>query len=251
MRIATVCNWRTGSCAFSIIKGLEYGVPWLGHLFHTERPFPVGGIGRFWQPDPEDRVPGLDWKDEGDKRIIEALENGEPGSFILKPGMVDQRHWERLLGTCDKVYYLYRRNFPATVRSYAAAELKADFGTGWFIPEEIRQGDDPQLKAIYAHLGVWRHSTAQQLTINPTQEFVQDIAAVIIREYMRMYDCYKRFPGELVAFEDYFTGELYHPYNRYVTMEYDYYVPNFYPAAIFEHDDVTKLPPINDRNLGL
>jgi hypothetical protein len=239
MRIATVCNYRTGSCAFSVMKSMQYGVPWLGHLFHSSRPFPIGGVNRVWQP--QEPLPGMNLKDEGDQVILDALKNGEPGSFIVKPGQLDQRHWEELFDNVDLVYYLYRRNFPATVRSQVIAELKSDFGTGWYVPEEIKKGDDKQLLARYQHLGVWSHSTPQKQVSNPTQEFVHDQAALLIREYMRMYDCYKRYPGELVAFEDYFTGELYNPYNRYVTMDYDYTVPNFYPSQLFDHDDVSML----------
>jgi len=246
-RIAIISNWRTGSTYFTMKKAHEHGVPFMGELFHVSRPFSIGEVPRGWitEESIREELRHLPAKEASDTMIIEALENGHPGCFNLRPGQIEDKYWPYLFENLDKVYYLYRRNWDAQVRSFVSVDLRGDWGvTGWFFQ---RPGDehtppdhtDEEMRNQKI-LGTWYNRTKPYISkVRPTFDLLEDRAALLIREYIRMYRCYKQHPGELVAYEDWYTGEQYRPDNKHVYYlgEEELMYPKFDTVGLFERDE--------------
>lgn len=243
-RIAVVANWRTGSYYFSLFKAMEYGITFRGELFSRHRSFPIGNVPKGWiRPEGDyDSENPIDPKDASDEKILEALESGEDAIFILRPSNIREENWGRLARSVDKIYFLYRRGWREQARSYAAVEMDSGYpNTGWFVPVEVKERGDLFENMMYRHLGIWERSSPAKINFCASRELVEDRATYLIREYHKQYRFFKEFPGELIAYEDFFTGENYKPYNRYVHTDQTYIIPDFDVTALFERDEVITL----------
>ena len=71
-----------------------------------------------------------------------------------------------------------------------------------------------------------------------TEIAIKSLVRQLVENYNAMSEMYKRVPGQLVCYEDYFISDKYNPYNREITWtgepEIDQYVPNWDIEGMFK-----------------
>lgn len=235
MKICVITNFRTGSTSFTLLKAEEHGAPYKGEMFTpTNRPYSLGQAKATWEvhnflmhlsTEEKDRIQSTDF-------FIDQLEYGHPCCFKLMNKQIWQpEKIERMLKSIDKIYYLYRRDFMAQLKSWIAVRQKGDFGgTGFKVTQE-RYLDHMTERQTQMHLGRLGKVETVRHHIDLTNqnnvgwgEKQGQLVAELMDGYTWMSDLYKKFPGELVAYEDYFSGEKYNPYNREITWTVDPHV---------------------------
>jgi|TARA_R110000744_G_scaffold284051_1_gene395395 hypothetical protein len=221
--VVILTNFRTGSTSFTLKKSEEYRLPYKGELFSHERPHPIGKLPAKQTIVAQYGYSSYAWVDTYLSRwnLFQELQAGNQACYKIMPSHFEGDHFqlEKVLAEADKVYYLYRRDLMAQVKSWMEVRHSGSFDKTGFITnnsdEAIRQ---PQL-----HLGTLGDGETYQNTIDPndpifvssrTNVETRHLVTQIDRNYQAMGLMYKKVPGVLVCYEDYFSGDLYKPYNR-------------------------------------
>lgn len=240
----TVCvltNYRTGSTAFTLLKGRELDLPYKGELFSHERPWGYGPHLAFWEEMEISR------KDKDDPRIAEwnnkprdfkgdwmkEIAKGTPICFKMMPDHV-VAPWGKeepyaptdddieIVKSCDKVYLLYRRDWEAQVRSWIGIRACGKFGENGL--KNPRTSGDPRHEDYHFAMHVGDHYEEETVEKPVRGEmngsWTSDLIGQLRQNYLRMAYIYKNVPGiELVCMEDFFAETPYLPYNHKVVWE--------------------------------
>ena len=257
--VVVLTNFRTASTTFTLMKSEEYNLPFKGELFSHERPHHIGAL-------PNGNKYIFDnWGKPAHKgfflsrwNIFQQLRDGAEACYKIMPSHfqntrdVDLYQLEQVLKHADKVYYLYRKDFMAQIKSWMEVRQSGSFDkTGFVTNVAIDQNDglgDPYTRRMHQlHRGTLAPGPTYKNTIDPnhhdfteskTQVETKWLVKQLTDNYEAMGEMYKRVPGELVCTEDYFSGDLYKPYNREIkwTTEplVDQYVPTWDIESYFK-----------------
>ena len=254
--VAIVTNFRTASTTFTLEKSEEYNLPYKGELFSHERPFAIGKV-----PSQAD----LMRKDIVDQEvthlccshwnIYEQLRNKVRACYKIMPFHFrfdkDFVTLEHVLKEADKVYYLYRKDFRAQILSWIAVRITGTFEhTGFdtnigMTPTNVEEAYVGRMHQL--HRGTFQTAETYQVNIGPAEEAwfntktdlnLERLIGQLEYNYKSMAEMYKRVPGELVCYEDYFSGSKYKPYNRQINWtsepQIDSYVNNWDIEGLFK-----------------
>jgi len=245
-KICVVTNYRTGSTAFTLLKHEEYGVPYGAEAFAPQRP---EGLGRI--PSRREIMDGykifqyeiLDLIQSTPNYITELQRDNTEICFKIMPNQIDSGHLREVVKACDKVYYLYRRDFIAQCKSWIAVRRFGDFGnTGFESPSRNFTLD----KVKEQHLARAGLSEKVIVEIDPDDPVLNGgygevTIPNLIRQlkdcYLEMAKLYKEIPGELICMEDYFTRELKRPYNKQVNFTKEIEIEDFDVESLFTIDN--------------
>lgn len=217
--ICVVSNYRTASTNFTMKLSLEYDLPYAGEAFSHERPFRVGNQLKGWDDSGLNDLREKGWthwecKNYSDDTLIEEIKGGAEVCFKLMPTHI-QTHEKRveLLEACDEVYYLYRKDYLAQLKSWVAMRCTGDWSNNGFIRTTL---DEPSMKYFWeSHHGeITGLGPTVHHDIDADQCFVDQMHSEIWPGYEMQRALWKEVPGEVYAMEDYYTGALYIPYNR-------------------------------------
>ena len=230
--VCVITNFRCASTSFTLLKSEEYDLPYKGELFSHERPYRIGDVPAKWE------LEEFTYKERDeitkDVNLLREIQKGEPCCFKLMPRHIkNEALREELIQSVDKIYYLYRRDFRAQMKSWIASRMKGDWDqTGFKVVTDRHRDHIQRQKEI--HLGrlgkkekVKRHIKIQPI---PTLE---TLSLEIKRNYTKMSELYKKFPGELVCMEDYFSGDKYNPYNVETILENEIDIPHLDVESLF------------------
>ena len=237
--VCIVTNYRTASTSFTLIKADEYGLPYKGELFSHERPYRIGAVPRLGELKHIPRQEKIEMTKE--ELIIDEIKNGTECCFKLMPLQIENElNTEQLLKSVDKIYYLYRRDFKSQCLSWIAARALGDWGkTGFKVKTSIKDLFERQKELHLGTVGkkdspVIRNITLEKLShYDPEKKRVKMLIKDLMENYIEMSKLYRKFPGELVCTEDYFSGNKYNPYNRVTTFDVEIDVPDFNVEQLF------------------
>ncbi len=231
-QVAIITNFRTGSTSFTLLKAEQYKLPYKAELFAHNRPEHLGRAKAAWQIQANHKH----WTREeraaatSEEFFVEQLEAGHACCFKVMPNQIKHDgHMDRILNQVDKVYYLYRRDFLAQLKSWVTVRQKGDFhGTG-FINGKNTHGVEKMRDAHLAKNGVGKTvkhhiNIAEDIKLNP-QLRTHNLCRGLIENYENMAEIMKRHPGELICMEDYFNELSYPAYNREITWEIEPEIP--------------------------
>ena len=228
--VCIVTNFRCASTSFNLLKAEEYDLPYKGELFSHERSRNLGNAPSLWKLRRENKEREVKYSNEEliylcrDEAFLEELRKGEPCCFKVMPSHIKTDDMlYNIVSSCDKVYYLYRRDFKAQLSSYLAARMKGDWiATGF--KRKSRPNTHEMIKDT--HLGTNGKGETVVRNLDPFQNMKlrRLLPEQLINNYIRMAELYKQIPGELICAEDYFTKDKYNPYNRKINWTKD---PNF------------------------
>jgi len=259
--VAILTNFRTGSTNFTLQKSEEYDLPYKGELFSHERQFPIGNLlsssefsAKYKYKDRNITNYALsNWN------IFDELRAGHPACYKIMPSHFHKRMHQQtatdmfqlqtVLEHADKVYYLYRRDLRAQIMSWLAVRRDGSFGHTGFItnvPMTYKTKEEDYVKRMRQLHGGEIVGETYQATFDAddpvfhakTTMSIQALVRQLVANYDDMAEMYKRVPGELVCYEDYFVGDKYNPYNREITWtgepEIDQYVTNWDIEKLFK-----------------
>lgn len=263
--VAILTNFRTGSTTFTLNKAEEYDLPYKGELFSHERPHGIGrlkDLGAFRESFKiNDEI--LSSYTLSNWNIYEELRKKHPACYKIMPShfnkqwlngnpktMTDYHQLQLVLEQADKVYYLYRRDFRAQIKSWLAVRRDGSFAFTGFetnTPLHWEMIEDAYYKRVeQLHRGSFRAGETYKATIDPNDPVFHEkttmamnaLVRQLVENYNVMAEMYKRVPGQLVCYEDYFVGDKYNPYNREITWtsepEIDQYVTNWDIEGLFK-----------------
>ena len=175
-KVCVLTNYRTGSTFF------------IRETFLTNRIMPMG-----------------DWEhfNNTDKDFNELLyELTQRNAFVFKlmPDQIqlDKAKYNDILGQCDEIVYLYRRDFEAQAKGWIAWNISGDHEH---------------------HYGEYK-----KYDIKLSQQQADKYINQLIDNYMFMKQSFKKFPGAVYCLED-FPIQL--PYTRIYNWQCDITIPNF------------------------
>ena len=241
--VNTVCivtNFRTASTTFNLLKSEEYDLPYKGEMFSHERPRSLGNAPGLWEMRQSNASGETEYSHEEmlhltrDEAFLKELQKGTPCCFKIMPTHIktNDSMLHDIISACDKVYYLYRRDFKAQLNSYLAARIGGDYSkTGFKQMSKVNSIE----RIRETHLGTRgkAETVVKKLDPNTNPRLRMFIANNLITNYMRMAEAYKQIPGELVCYEDYFTGDKYNPYNREIHWTEDPNLEDFDVESLF------------------
>jgi hypothetical protein len=261
--VAILTNFRTGSTNFTLDKAEEYNLPYTGELFSHERPYRIGRLAGIKDTDASsygimnEYILSL-WN------IYEELRRGAPACYKIMPSHFnsytrtdihyDLEHLQQVLEEADKVYYLYRKDLRAQILSWLAVRRDGSFDRTGFNtnipldhrlvrPEFIKKFNE---RITQIHRGTYQVGETYKATMDPDEPYwyaktttsMEAVVRQIVENYDIMSYMYKRVPGQLVCYEDYFSGEKYKPYNRQIEWlkepQIDQYVDNWDIEGLFK-----------------
>lgn len=261
--VAIVTNFRTGSTSFTLQMSKKHSLPYKGELFSHEKPHAIGDL-----PNRNELMHAFQTKGFplymadiylSRWNLFEELRKGAAACYKIMPTHFqgDLPQLETVLSQADRVYYLYRKDFMSQIKSWMEVRLTGSFDKTGFdtnvglkpSADEKQSGvDDPYTKRMHQlHLGEYQVGETYRNTIDPNDPVFGntklDCAAdrlvkQLVTNYEIMGDMYKRVPGDLVCYEDYFSGDSYKPYNREITWtsepQIDQYVDNWDIESYFK-----------------
>ena len=250
MKICVVTNFRTGSTSFTLLKADEYNAPYKGEMFtFYPRPYGLGAAKAQWQIVNyfEDCTDEEKTRLQSTELFVNQLEQGHSCCFKLMPGqLVDEELRDRMFKSMDKIYYLYREDFAAQCKSWIAVRQQdhLDFARTGFVRDEwlerqyLEKAAERQKVLHLGTLGkgetVRHHIDFGKRPAAGPNETEKRLINQLVEGYEWMGEMYKKYPGELVRMEDYFTDEKYNPYNREITWAVEPEIPDFNPSKCFE-----------------
>jgi hypothetical protein len=194
-RICIFANYRTGSTVISRKIVENSNLPGVGELFRTTNL----GYSRLL---PFEKV----------MRNFNSM-----NEFVLKI-MADHVGYDTqklsdIVTRCDKIIYVYRRDFKAQALSWLAADSTASFN-------DLKKSDGTAAEIIVPAL---------------TSEYVNKQIDMLKNNYITMGKLYKKYPGEVICLDDFETKE---PYTRkYVWSGDQPQIPDFdVEQAIFGNE---------------
>ena len=259
--VAILTNFRTGSTNFTLDKAEEYDLPYKGELFSHEKPHGVGSLMSLGQFNAAHK-----YKDQNlaqyalsNWNIFDELRLGAKACYKIMPSHFRKRfdrevkcdmfQLQTILEHADKVYYLYRRDFKAQILSWLAVRRDGSFGKTGFITNtpltHKTTEQDYYKRMLQLHRGDIEGKT-YKATLDPndpvfhakTTMSMESVVRQLVENYEDMAEMYKRVPGELVCYEDYFSGSKYKPYNREIKWtsepQIDSYVNTWDIEGLFE-----------------
>lgn len=261
--VAILTNFRTGSTSFTLEKSKEYNLPYKGELFSHEKPHTIGSLlnikeflAKHKYQDHQIATYALsNWN------IFDELRRGADACYKIMPTHFNKRfngktkvdlfQLQAVLEEADKVYYLYRRDFRAQIKSWLAVRRDGSFGHTGFITNTAispRATEADYVQRLYQlHSGSFgKTEEPYKATLDPndpvfhskTEIAIKSLVRQLVENYNAMSEMYKRVPGQLVCYEDYFISDKYNPYNREITWtgepEIDQYVPNWDIEGMFK-----------------
>lgn len=174
-KVCVLTNYRTGSTFF------------IRETFLTNRIMPMGNWEHFNSDKPF-------------KVLLNQLQ--QRTAFVLKlmPDQIqlDESKYHDLLGQCDEIVYLYRRDFEAQARGWIAWNIAGD--------HEHHYGEHK----LY--------------DIKVTQEQADMYSQQLIDNYKFMNYSFKKFPGNVYCLEDF---PIQVPYSRIYNWQSDITIPDF------------------------
>ena len=174
-KVCVLTNYRTGSTFF------------IRETFLSNRIMPMG-----------------DWEHFNNNKSFEFLldELKQRTAFVFKlmPDQIqlDEAKYNDILGECDEVVYLYRRDFEAQARGWIAWNISGD--------HEHHYGEHK----LY--------------NIKLDQEQADKYSQQLIDNYKFMNKSFKKFPGNVFCLED-FPIQI--PYSRVYNWQSEIAIPNF------------------------
>lgn len=234
--VCIVTNFRTGSSSFTLLKSEEYGLPYKAEMLSHERAYGLGEVQPRWKLKREK----YSFEDRCEMtsavKYLEQLEKGVPCCFKIMPSHLieDDGHemLRKIVKACDKVYYLYRRDFKAQVRSWVAARATGDWGATGF----KRRSPNLTIERLReVHLGLLGkgETVVKNVKVKNNGEAFWARYNQLLKNYLVMADLYKEVPGELVCMEDYFSEDKYNPYNRKIIWDEELDIPDFDVEGLF------------------
>ncbi len=118
-----------------------------------------------------------------------------------------------ILNKCDKIVYVYRRDFKAQALSWLAADSTASYA-------DLKKADGSLVEFNVPHL---------------SPEYIDKQIDILKNNYITMGKFYKKYPGEVICLDDFETKE---PYTRtYVWTNGQPQIPDFdVEQAIFDNE---------------
>lgn len=178
-RILVITNYRTGSTNFVHAMAERHKLPMYGEICL-----------------PKWRV-GNEGTEQGK---IKKLAQGAKGVYKIMPDQIKNSKLADWIAVSDKIYYLYRRDFNAQVRSWIGVTQSGSWRKNGFV-----NGKTP-------HTGEYGKTEEFKVKVLPTN--VKSCVNRLRKNYLSMAKSYKTSPGELVAYEDFYKDENYKPYNK-------------------------------------
>lgn len=231
-QVAIITNFRTGSTSFTLLKAEEYKLPYKAELFAHNKPEPLGRAKAKYQiqlnykhlPDEEKQ-----WL-HSEEFFLQQLEAGHACVFKVMPNQVSSDEaMDRILNKVDKIYYLYRRDFLAQVKSWIAVRQIGDFGGTGFVSYKNAVGVEKMKQLHLAKHGIGetvKHHVDIQSDWEKNYHLRSGpLTEGLIKNYENMAETMKKHPGELICMEDYFKELHYPAYNREVTWEIEPKIP--------------------------
>jgi|GEM_PF-4212204 hypothetical protein len=215
-KVCIVTNFRAASTALTLLKAEEYDIPYVGELFSHEKPFNIGS------------TVDLRPKEKTHERYIQELRENKDLEccFKLMPqhAQFNVEMIGEILATVDKVYYLYRSDFKGQLISYMANRgYGREQETGFKTKTSPANRQQRARELVLGELGKTKQPVIIKMSLTDPQ-LAGNIGGIsmptlrhgLIRNYEVMAAAYRLYPGELIRKEDYFSGERYNPYNRFV-----------------------------------
>jgi hypothetical protein len=259
--VAILTNFRTGSTNFTLQKSEEYDLPYKGELFSHERQFSIGNL----LSSSEFSVK-YKYKDRNianyalsNWNIFDELRAGHPACYKIMPSHFHKRmhsktatdmfQLQTVLEHADKVYYLYRRDLRAQIMSWLAVRRDGSFGHTGFVtntPLTYQTKEEDYVKRMRQLHGGEIVGETYKATMDPddpvfhakTTMSIKALVRQLVENYDDMAEMYKRVPGQLICYEDYFSGSKYKPYNREIKWtgepQIDSYVDNWDIEGLFK-----------------
>ncbi len=174
-KICVITNYRTGSTFF------------IRETFLTNRIMPMGDWEHFNSNKPFGR-------------LLFELQQRTAFVFKLMPDQInlDKSKFNDIIGQCDEIVYLYRRDFEAQAKGWIAWNVSGD--------HEHHYGE------------------LKRYDIKISQEDADKYSQQLINNYKFMRDTFKKFPGNVYCLED-FPIQI--PYSRIYNWLSDVSIPNF------------------------
>lgn len=245
-RVCVVTNFRTGSTSFTLIKSDIYKLPYKAELFSHEKPSSLGSIPSRGELVANMRA--LKYADliQSDANLLHELKRNQACFKIMPSHFKNERKdhtsiMHEVLQNVDKIYYLYRRDFIAQVKSWIAVRLYGDFDKTGFRVDSSSHSQHERLKET--HLGLLGNYETHRITVDPKCEelngkfgeiTIPNLRTQLADNYFQMAELYKKFPGELVCSEEYFVGKKYRPYNREITWTEEPEIENLDVEKLFD-----------------
>jgi len=241
--INTVCivtNFRTASTSFTLLKSEEYNLPYKGELFSHERSRSLGDAPAFWELRQSNARGETEYSREEilhltrDEAFLEELRKGTPCCFKIMPSHIktNDSMLHDIISACDKVYYLYRRDFKAQLSSYLAVRIEGDYDQTGF-KQFSKANSFDRIKETHLGIRGKEETVVKELDPNTNLRLRNLIAGSLINNYIRMAEVYRQIPGELICTEDYFTENKYNPYNREIHWTEDPNLEDFDTESLF------------------
>lgn len=244
--VAILTNFRTGSTSFTLKKAEEHNLPYKGELFSHEKPYSIG-----WLKQESDNWNIFDVLRIGKEKACYKIMPSHFDKTVNGKTKIDTFQIQTILEHADKVYYLYRRDFRAQIKSWLAVRRDGSFGhTGFLTNIPIHYGGteaEYTQRLSQLHSGSYgKTEEPYKATMDPddpvfhakTTMSIKSLVEQLNDNYAEMAELYKRVPGELVCYEDYFSGDQYNPYNREIKWtgepEIDQYVNTYDIEGLFK-----------------
>ena len=153
-KICVITNYRTGSTFF------------IRETFLTNRIMPMGDWEHFNSNKPFGR-------------LLFELQQRTAFVFKLMPDQInlDESKFNDIIGQCDEIVYLYRRDFEAQAKGWIAWNVSGD--------HEHHYGE------------------LKRYDIKISQEDADKYSQQLINNYKFMRDTFKKFPGNVYCLEDF------------------------------------------------
>jgi hypothetical protein len=245
-KVAVICNYRTGSTTFTLQKAEEYGLPYGGEAFSHEKANKVGAIPARYKLQNEYGIMQYEILDliQSDANLMTELRKPDVEiCFKIMPWQVREDYMiKEILKSVDKIYYLYRRDFEATCKSWVAVRRWGDFSKTGFKVQAKKMTDEFVRET---HLGFLGKDEKHIVEVDPNDPMLTGGMGVVtvpncinqIRDnYERMKWLYSIYPGEIICYEDYFVRDKWRPYNKQVNWVEEIEVPHYDVESIFSID---------------
>lgn len=250
-KVVIFTNYRTASTSFTLLKSEEYGLPYSAELFSHERMEGLGRIPSRVELQQEYKIHQyelLDLIQSTENLISELRKEDTETCFKIMPNQVESlRNNIDIANACDKVYFLYSRDFIRTVKSWIAVRLHGGFGNTGF-KWTSRNYTVEKIKEI--HLGRLGKKDTHIVDVDPTCNAlnggrgivtIPNMRLQIIDNYKRMAEVYREVGGELICKEDYFSGDRHNPYNKKINWLSDPNIEDFDVESLFTIDKYSEV----------
>lgn len=250
-KVVIFTNYRTGSTAFTLLKSEEYNLPYAAELFCHSRQNSIGRIPSRHVLQHGYKIYAYEILDMIQSKANFIAELNMPATeacFKVMPLQVDTLQDNiDIANACDKVYFLYSRDFIRTVKSYIAVRVTGSFGHTGFITKSNAYTVEHAREQVLGILGEEK-TFREKIDVNDPiltgligNVTIPKLRQAIIDNYERMADLYHTIGGELICKEDYFSGDRYRPYNKEVIWSEEVNIEDYDVESLFTIDKRQKV----------